>query len=402
VRAAVVSRVIVWAAGVTTLAVFGRARLAVQMFDHYRLTEPFHDGLANLLVAPAARWDSVWYLAIAHYGYFSRPASAYFPLYPLLIRAATPLFGSALLAGAAISLAAMPAALYLLHRLARLDLSERAAALTVLLVALFPTALFLSAVYTEALYLLLSVGAIYAARLDRWRYAGLLGAGAALTRPNGVLVVLPLVIIYLYGPRRDEAAVLTRAGRWRPRYRVDRSGGWIALVPLGALVYLAYLGVIWHAPLAEYQAEAAFGRQFGGPLSGVLSALAMLPSDIAHLVSSTAEKSFFWDPLTWTQQRVLDLGFFAFTVGGLLAGRRRLPVAYVVYALALVVPAASYPHGAEPLASLPRYLLVAYPAFMGWGAALAGRGELTRMALAASAAMLAAFGALWGIWAWIA
>jgi hypothetical protein len=388
-RAVLVSRVIVWTAGVIAVAVFGRAHLAVEIFDPHGLTEPFHSSLANLLAAPAARWDSVWYLGIVQHGYFSRPSSAFFPLYPLLVRVAEPVFGSAVAAGVAISVAAMAGALYFLHRLARLDLSERAADLTVLLVAFFPTALFFSAVYTESLYLLLSVGAVYAARRDRWAYAGLAGAAAALSRPNGLLVALPLAILYLFPPGA-------------PRRRIDRSAAWIAIVPLGAIAYLAYLGVIWHAPLAEYQAQADFGRSFGGPFGGVFGALIMLPGDIAHLAASTAQHSFHWTPVSSNQQHLIDLAFFVFATVGTWAGRRRLPLAYAAYAIALLAAAASYPHTGEPLEAVPRYMLVVFPAFMGWASVLADRRGAARVALATSSVLLVAFSALWGIWAWIA
>src|SRR4029079_9154843 len=59
---------------------------------------------------------------------------------------------------------------------------------------IFPTSFFLSAVYAESLFLVMALGAIYAARRERWLFAGLLGAGAALTRPFGVVVAVPLAV----------------------------------------------------------------------------------------------------------------------------------------------------------------------------------------------------------------
>ena len=64
------------------------------------------------------------------------------------------------------------------------DFGRDVASLCVLLVAVFPGGLWLSAVYSEALFLLLSVGAIYAARTDRWAWAGIAGALAASTRAS--------------------------------------------------------------------------------------------------------------------------------------------------------------------------------------------------------------------------
>lgn len=400
-RAVAVSRLIVWATGLAVLAVFGRSSLAVETFDQQRLTEPFHGALANLLAGQVARWDSAWYLKIAHVGYFSRPSSAFYPLYPLLVRVASPLFGSGLVAGAAISIAALAGALYLLYRLARLDLTEHGAGLTVMLVALFPTALYFSAVYTESLYLLLSVGAVFAARLGRWRCASVLGCAAALSRPNGLLVLLPLALIYLYGPRADAPAARPDR-RWWPRYPVTPSALWLALVPIGTLAYMGYLAAIWHSPLAAFQAESDFARQYGGPFGGVFQALILLPGDLYHVAAGSPQHSFPWDPVSGSLHRIIDLAFLAWAAVGLIVPRRRLPVAYHAYALVLLAAATSYPHFEEPLASLSRYLLAVFPAFIGWAILLADRRVLTRIALGLSAVFLAGFSALWAIWGWIA
>src|SRR5215212_3774797 len=70
----------------------GLARENAEKFDDPALTH----ALADPLLAPLARWDSVWYLRIADSGYGdSAPRAAFFPLYPLLIRSiAAPAGGS--------------------------------------------------------------------------------------------------------------------------------------------------------------------------------------------------------------------------------------------------------------------------------------------------------------------
>ncbi len=113
-----------------------------------------------------------------------------------------------------ISLVALAVALFLLHRLVSLDFGEEIATTTVLLVAFCPVSFFLSAVYTESLFLALSVGSIYAARRERWMLCGALGFLAALSRNGGIALILPTAIIYLYGPR---AAVDARSTRWGSR-----------------------------------------------------------------------------------------------------------------------------------------------------------------------------------------
>src|SRR5919204_1738296 len=101
----------------------GLARENADKFDEPALTH----ALADPLLAPLARWDSVWYLRIADSGYGdSAPRAAFFPLYPVLVRGVGTAFGGshgALLAAAyLVSLVAFLGALVLLHRLAELEL----------------------------------------------------------------------------------------------------------------------------------------------------------------------------------------------------------------------------------------------------------------------------------------
>ena len=98
-----------------------------------------------------------------------------------------------------------------------------------LLVAFCPVSFFLSAVYTESLFLALSVGSIYAARRERWLLCGVLGFLAAISRNGGVALILPTAIIYLYGPRAAATLALTR---WAARAR--RLGPAAAALPAAA------------------------------------------------------------------------------------------------------------------------------------------------------------------------
>src|SRR5919206_533320 len=130
-RAVWVSRLLVWGSGAAAAVAFGLSA-RVQLFDPGAVTRPFGP-TGNALVAPFARWDSVWYLAIANDGY---PAgdprrAAFFPLYPLLVRAAKLFVGSPIVAGTAVSLLCFGVALVLLHRLTELELGPAAAGGTV-------------------------------------------------------------------------------------------------------------------------------------------------------------------------------------------------------------------------------------------------------------------------------
>ena len=145
----------------------GASSGAATIYDPTGLTTPF-GYLANAVVSPLARWDSVWYLTIARDGYAHiRERMAFYPLYPLLMHVLGWVVRSDLVAGVLISLVAFAVALALIQRLVALDFGDEVATTTVLLIAFCPVSFFLSAVYTEPLFLALSVGCIYAARRER-------------------------------------------------------------------------------------------------------------------------------------------------------------------------------------------------------------------------------------------
>lgn len=155
-------------------------------------------------------WDAEWYLLIAEHGYDALEArpelaprnrpedtSGFFPLYPGAVHALVRLswgWISPLVAALLISNAALLGLLYALLAWLTPRLGEPAARAACIALATFPTSLFLSAPYSESLFLLLAVGALLAADRDRALLAGLLGAGAALSRPIGFLLVLPLLL----------------------------------------------------------------------------------------------------------------------------------------------------------------------------------------------------------------
>src|SRR5579883_3081885 len=99
---------------------------------------PLHDPW----LAPWQRFDALWYTRIAAYGYRGDDVSTvYFPLYPLLIRAASTLLGgNIMLAGLVVSWLCFTALLVLLYRLVAQDHGESKARTTLLLLCAFPTA----------------------------------------------------------------------------------------------------------------------------------------------------------------------------------------------------------------------------------------------------------------------
>jgi Gpi18-like mannosyltransferase len=160
--------------------------------------------VTRILRARASRGDGNWYMSISQFGYDRRPYSAerqanwaFFPVYPLLLRAAARLTGDMPLTGVLLSTLLLLPALFLLHRTAlAFGLDAKAADRTVFYVAAFPVSYFFSLPLTESLFLLLTVGSFYAAKRERWLVAGLLGALASATRVTGVLLFPALALVY--------------------------------------------------------------------------------------------------------------------------------------------------------------------------------------------------------------
>jgi hypothetical protein len=382
-RAFWISRLLVWSSGMIGVAVTGAGA--------YRRLVPGAgdpaDTVSGLLLSPARRWDSGWFLSIAQSGYdVPQPRTSFFPLYPLLIRViGEPIDAVGLvdphafeLAGVLVSLVAFLVALYLLHRLTDVELGPQAADNAVALLALFPTAFFFSAIYSESLFLALTVGCVYSARMGWWWRAAVVGALASATRAQGVLLLLPLAIMLLHGPKRRAVA--------------------LAVVPVGLAAYLAFIRLTTgYGFLAPIKSHEEWSREFHGPIVGVWEGIKSGAAAARDLLSGAPLNA----PVSGVRSGLQNLAALGFGVVGVAGALRRLPIAYGAYALLGLIFAVSFPLDAEPLKSLPRLVIVLFPIFMWGGWAMTGWGH-RNVILATSAAGLASFSVAFACGYWIA
>ncbi|MGE5636034.1 MAG: mannosyltransferase family protein [Nocardioidaceae bacterium] len=394
-------------------------------FDAPALTHPL-GGFGDLLLSPLARWDAVWYLSIADAGYGEGGRAAFFPLYPLLVRGVAALGGgsrgAALVAAFLVSLAAFLAALVLLHRLVSLELGRRLARPTLLLLALFPGSLWFGAPYSESVFLLLSVGAFYAARSGRWSWAGLAAAGASGTRSAGVLLALPLLVLYLYGPRADGAPAPARppggaakrgAARrasaliapLRPRYRLEADAAWLLLAPLGIAAFALHLELAHGDGLAFLDVQGFWYRHFAGPLGGAWDGVVAAVDGARQLLSGAREPVYFeqagGDPFRVAGINLMLFGFLVFALVACVGVVRRLPPAYGAWCVTALALPLSFPVAPQPLMSLPRFLAVLFPIFM-WLALVCEERDWTASTAGAFAAGLGLFAAQFATWHFVA
>jgi hypothetical protein len=431
-RALWTSRMLVWVSGVGTILAFGFGPVR-HAFIPAGVTRGF-GWLGDLLAAPAARWDASWYLVIAHYGYrpdlfpFTASRTAFFPLYPLGLRGISTLGVPPVLAGVLLSMLALAFALYGIHRLSTLEFASATARaragsgdvarLAVLFTAFAPMAFFLSAVYSESLYLALSIGVFWFARQGRWAWVGVLGALAAATRSIGLLLVVPALILYVYGPREDRPADFARRARsLLPRYRLRANLLWIGLVPAGLAAYLGYLSLSGGEALSPFHAQQVWDRHFVGPFLGAWDGLRAGFEGLLEATSLQGHHAYVTravsDPLAGPAPPLTstvvspahNILLVAFLLAGGLATAgvlRTLPLAYGAYVLAALALPLSYPVTSQPLLSLPRFLVVLFPLSMWLAAWLAARPRAQMPALAFSALLMALFTAQFATWHWVA
>lgn len=340
-----------------------------------------------------ARWDSVWFLRVAEHGYgaTSGVAAAFYPLYPLAVAGLGWIFGGHyVVAGIVVSLACALGAFLLLYRLAEDRLGAEGARRSVLYLAVFPMALFLGAVYSESLYLLLAIAAFLLAERGRWAGAGLVTGLAILTRIAGVALLPALAVI-----------AWRRPGRWRALAS-------LCLAPLVFAVYPLYLGIERGDAFAFARSQGFWNRHvsYAGPLGGIWDGLRAAWAGVRQLVSGS-HTHVYWTPVQDTdpmRAAAVNLECFAFLalfVALTVVVWRRFGAPYGLFcAVSLAIPL-SVPSDRWPLLSLPRFGLVLFPCFLAL-AVLGGRPRVHTAILVVSSIMLGVAVTQWALWQWVA
>ena len=325
------------------------------------------------ILGSLAAWDGTYYLGIAESGYHAEadpfPDYAFYPLYPIITKAVSIFtLGDVGIAAIIATNLAFLAALIVLYALSVRFLPPERSMLSLWYLALAPGAVAFSLVYSESLFLLLSVGAFLAAESKRPWLVGILYALAVLTRAPGILLGLPLLLLYL---QRDG---------WRP----TRSWWPLALGPLALALFAGYLWWLTGDPLASINAQAYWDLPPPVDTSAGAGALEPVPVEAGSTASAEAELVIAEAPSTILWFWIGTLLFYTFLFMYFRADRIRLP--YVI--LAVLAIAAIFLSGR--LQSAPRYLAIAWPfdwalanraSRIGRGAVLVGFGVTHVIAL---------------------
>lgn len=381
-----------WAFGLSRLVILLISTLAIVFLpQHGQITTINCFTNPNTCLLAWYHLDAVAYVNIAQHGYTHISDTAFFPFWPLLEHFGGLLLGgffpgSYYFAGLLLSNICFYFALVLLYRLLAEDFEASTARRALFYLAFSPYALFFFAGYTESLFLLLTLALFLALRrgnpLDWW-LAGLFGLLASATRSTGIILVIPFLVLYIQH-------------FWLPGERASHSW-WqrinallpIALIPLGIVAYMVFLYYTKGNPLLFASQEANFGwhRHLSPPWAGIFS-------DIGTLFSIQGASTVY-------VQNILDLVFTLIPLAVLVIGWRRLPLHYTLFALGVALFALAFPQGTEPLASLPRYMLILFP--VTFLLALWGKRErLHQVVLAFSLSLLALNIVLFILHYWVA
>ncbi len=317
------------------------------------------------LVRSWTRWDSGFYTHIANEGYAASYDSgdahiAFFPLYPHLIRALSVIFtfnhvnrDVFNIAGIFISSVATLFLFVGLYRLARLDYEPEISRRTVLYLMVFPMSFFLLAVYTEALFMALAVWAFWAARTKHWWLAGLLAALGVLTKNQGVLLVAALGFEYL----------------WQIRFN-PRKLNWQILsfvLPVLAQAGWMYVNILTYGDGFHYvqSAQRIFARFFAWPTFTMKEATKKFFEERSPgaTLPINYNPGYDLDSMLWDYP--ITLFFFGLGLVALyFVLRKRFQVSYLIFLILCCVQPLFSPNKISLLASMPRYLMIIFPAYI--------------------------------------
>lgn len=331
---------LVWRAGLFVVA-FG----ANYLIPKFGASFPYWDRVLTVTGLPNWIWgfgnfDGPHYLRIAQNGYDAEFTNAFFPLFPLLVRALASVFPSTqgldlsiyvdprfFWAGTLIVTLSTIAFMFIFYKLLKLDLNEVLARRVIFLTLLFPTSFYLVSIYTESLFFLFVVATLYLIRKERFLYASVFIALASLTKVIGIFLLLVYFI------------ELVRAKKLKPIYL---SG--ILIGASGLMSYMFYLFQRFNDPLYFFHVQSLFGAERSG------SSLILLPQVIYRyfkILTTLVPSNYAF------RIALIELLFTSFAFTTLFAFIKKIKVSYFLFIIiALIIPTLT-----GTLSSMPRYVL---------------------------------------------
>ncbi len=324
--------------------------IVVYLIDIFFYTEGYTDFAESFKRAWFIQ-DSNHYVSIAQDGYTNvgddKRFIAFYPLYPLLIKVFSYVFQDYMVSGIIISFLGLIIACYFIMKLIMLEFENtKIAKGAIKYILIYPVTFFFSIVYTESLFLALTVMCFYFLRKREWLFAGICSLFASLTKNQGLLLIIPMLIEMFF--RADILQCLKSREYKRVLRNWLKSGFYMLLCPAGFFIYLLVNKLVtgsWF--MFMYYQKNSWSRQI----------------------------SLFADNLQFTSKAIFDPGFSPIFKAGtliptvlfffaalfiIILSVRKMPLIYTIYSLAFLVVS----YTPSWVISGPRYIMNIFPVFI--------------------------------------
>ncbi len=357
------------------------------------------------------RWDARYYLTIAAHGYPAHAPGvrAFFPGYPLVVRAVHVLTGGLLTyaqTACLVSMTTFVTAAGLLYRLVAIRFTARTALISTLAFCWFPTSVFFLAPYSEALFALEILAVATLCDRGKWWWAALVAGYASATSPESVALTGALVI----------AALVARRG-------LQRTVGYALAGSFGAVAFVTYLGIRFGKPLAFADALSGFHRVAMVPLVGMVENIGAIHqvlttphspiTGVRHLTATGLWSNVVWMWLVDDVALVLAVCALVTLIAATLRHRRRagpllespVPIAWTVLLAGVITTASAtvihVPGGPVSTEAVGRLVSVAFPLYVGLTLMVGRQRALVVVGLALSIAAALATQVLFNLGYWV-
>lgn len=329
------------------LIMFFSASLLPYSREMYERNFIYPSGEKHSLRSAFKSWDAQHYLYLSQNGYHQGQVSnAFYPLFPLLISGVTFIVKDSFWAGMFVANIASVGAVYFLYRFIKANYNDEIAQKSLLLLLTFPTAFYLSLIYTEALFLFLIAGFFYFLSNRRYLLSGLLSLFLPLTRSVGLVMLLPMLSYFVFDKKKKTLAIQLPSFNEKVVLHVNLSYLYLIFPILGVGLYFLFMKYT----TGDYFSGMIASKQFVGGF-----ALENL------LAPSTFINSFFSSHLSLHgfTDSIIDRAFFVFFLFCVILIYKKLDKTLLLYSLSL---------GLVPLlgsfGSYTRYLLPIFPMYI--------------------------------------
>jgi len=312
-------------------------------------------GFTRLFLAPWYRWDTARYLEIADFGYdFNFINTVWPPLYPFLIKIFSFIFQPSILAAIIVSNIFFVGGLFLTYLLTKDIFDEEVAKKSIFFISVFPTSFYFVAGYSESIFVALTAGVFILLRKKKWLWAGLLSTLAALTRVQGIILVVPIFI-----------ELLTDYFKNKNLRQLMINSISIVYAPFAYGLYSLYVYFGLRVDWPWNMLSTYWDQRFGLPWEGVIG---------------TVNSFFIKEEILITPplMKIVNILLPVLTIYLLIRLRKRIPLSISVYSWLMLLLILGKIDQNNMLVSTIRYLLVIFPVY--WGLVFMIRGRLLKIA----------------------